>query len=242
MATKRSGRKSKFREYAEAIIIAIILALLIRAYVVQAFKIPSGSMTPTLVVGDHILVNKFIYGLKFPFTDSRILIFRQPKRGDVIVFSFPGNREKEECRSVFKNILTRLERAWNNGSLLYLFKDDCRDFIKRVIAVGGDKVEIKNKTVYVNGFPLQEPYKIQRDPRIEDAHLSPRDNFGPVIVPRRKFFVMGDNRDQSYDSRFWGFVDMDDIKGKAFIIYWSWDSNGNFLNKVRWNRFGHLIQ
>ena len=240
MAAKKAKqvRKSKFREYTEAIVIAVFLALLIRAFVVQAFKIPSGSMIPTLLIGDHILVNKFIYGMKLPFSDSRFLIFSPPKRGDVIVFSFPENRKMEECTSVVKNISTRVDNAWSSGNPFYLFKDDCRDFIKRVIGVGGDKIEVKDKIVYVNDIPLDEPYTIHTDPNIDGA---PRDNFGPFIVPRRSFFVMGDNRDQSYDSRFWGVVDMEELKGKAFIMYWSWDSDGDLLNKVRWNRLGKLI-
>lgn len=237
MANK-TVRKSKFREYTEAIIIAVFLALLIRAFVVQAFKIPSGSMIPTLLVGDHILVNKFIYGLKVPFTDSRLLVFSPPKRGDVIVFSFPKNKEKEECTSAYKNVSMRFGNAWSSGNPFYLFKDDCRDFIKRVIGVGGDKIEIRNKMVFVNDLPLDESYTIHNDLTIEGA---PRDNFGPFIVPRRSFFAMGDNRDQSYDSRFWGVVDMEEIKGKAFIMYWSWNSQESFLNKVRWNRLGKLI-
>jgi len=239
LATGR--RKSKFREYAEAIVIAVMLALLIRAYVVQAFKIPSGSMIPTLVIGDHILVSKFLYGLDLPFADGRSLIFRQPKREDVIVFSFPKNREAEECRSIAKNIKTRFSNALSNGDPSYLFKDDCKDFIKRVVGVGGDKVEIKNKAVYVNDIPLIEPYKIHKEARIENEDITDRDNFGPVKVPHGKFFVMGDNRDQSFDSRFWGFVEMNDIKGKAFIIYWSWDGSDLWYNKVRWGRIGSLI-
>ncbi len=231
-------RKSKFREYTEAIIIAVFLALLIRAFVVQAFKIPSGSMLETLQIGDHILVNKFIYGITVPFTKSRFLVFSPPKRKDVIVFSFPKNKEIEECTSTLKNASTRLGNAWSSGNPFYLFKDDCRDFIKRVVGVGGDKIEIRNKQVYVNGSPLEESYTIFNDLTIEGA---PRDNFGPFTVPRRSFFVMGDNRDQSYDSRFWGVVDMDEIKGKAFIMYWSWNSDESFLNKVRWNRLGKLI-
>ena len=237
MATK----KSKYREWAEAIVIAIFLALLIRTFVVQAFKIPSGSMKPTLTVGDHILVNKFIYGMKIPFTDSRFLILRQPRRGDVIVFSFPGNKKKEECRSIPKNIAYRLERIWNNKNPLYLFKDDCRDFIKRVIGVGGDKIEIKDKIVYVNGNALVESYAVYKDKRIVPEAYSVRDNSGPFIVPRGKFFVMGDNRDQSQDSRFWGYVDMSEIKGNAFIIYWSWNSKESWFRKVRWDRIGKLI-
>lgn len=235
---KKSVKKSKFREYTEAIIIAILLAMLIRAYVVQAFKIPSGSMIPTLLVGDHILVNKFIYGLSIPFSNRRVLIFGPPKRGDVIVFSFPKNREKEECTSAFRNISARVGNAVNSGNPLYLFKDDCRDFIKRVVGVGGDKIEIRNKTVFVNDVSLSEEYIIHRDDNTESGQ---RDNFGPMTIPRNSFFVMGDNRDQSYDSRFWGFVNMDDIKGKAFIMYWSWNSEDTWLDKVRWGRIGQLI-
>lgn len=239
MAANR--KKSKFREYAEAIVIAVLLALTIRAYVVQAFKIPSGSMIPTLLIGDHILVNKFVYGLGLPFTDGRYLIFEQPRREDVIVFSFPKNRDMEECGSVAKNIKTRLRNALSNGDPSYLFKDECKDFIKRVIGVGGDKVEVKNKRVYVNDIPLNEPYKIHKDTHVENEDITNRDNFGPVKVPHGKFFVMGDNRDQSYDSRFWGFVDMSEIKGKAFMMYWSWDGSDLWYNKVRWGRIGSLI-
>ena len=238
MANKKSVRKSKFREYTEAIIIAVFLALLIRAFVVQAFKIPSGSMIPTLLVGDHILVNKFVYGLKTPLTDSRFLIFNTPKRGDVIVFSFPENKERPECTSVMQNVSTRIASAWSSKNPFYLFKDDCRDFIKRVVGVGGDKIEIRNKKVYVNDILLDEPYVIHTDPAVDGA---PRDNFGPFTVPHRSFFAMGDNRDQSYDSRYWGVVDMGEIKGKAFMMYWSWNSHGKFVDKVRWNRLGKMI-
>lgn len=231
-------KKSKLREYIEAIVIAVFLALLIRAFVVQAFKIPSGSMIPTLLIGDHILVNKFMYGVRPPFTNKRFLALNSPKRGDVIVFSFPKNKEQEECTSISKNLSTRLNNAWSNGNPFYLFKDDCRDFIKRVVGIGGDRIEIRDKRVYVNNAALDESYTIHTDP--SDAG-PPRDNLGLFTVPRNTFFVMGDNRDQSYDSRFWGIVEMDEIKGKAFIMYWSWDSEGTFLNKVRWNRLGKLI-
>lgn len=239
MAAKKGYRKSKTREWVEAVVIAVALALLIRAFVVQAFKIPSGSMKETLLVGDHILVNKFIYGTKIPFTDNRILIFDPPKRGDVIVFSFPKNKEIPECTSITKNISTRIGNVVSTGNPFNLFKDDCRDFIKRIIGVGGDKIEIRNKVVYVNGVPLSEGYTVYKDQGIDSGQ---RDNFGPFTVPRRSFFVMGDNRDQSYDSRFWGTVDLEEIRGKAFIHYWSWDSNGNLLDKVRWNRIGKLIK
>lgn len=238
MASNKIIRKSKVREYIEAIIIAVLLALLIRAFVVQAFKIPSGSMLETLQIGDHILVSKFLYGLKFPFTDNRFLIFSPPRRGDVIVFSFPGNKEKRECTSFSSNLSARIGNAVSHGNPFYLFKDDCRDFIKRVVGVGGDKIEIKNKKVYINNIPLDEPYTIYKDDKTDST---PRDNFGPFTVPRRSLFVMGDNRDRSYDSRFWGIVDMSEIKGKAFIIYWSWNGKGGLLDKVRWNRIGKTI-
>lgn len=230
--------KSKFREYTEAIIIAVLLALLIRAFVVQAFKIPSGSMLETLQIGDHILVNKFVYGLKFPFSDNRFLIFNTPRKGDIIVFSFPGNKDIQECTSFSHNLSARVGNAFNRGNPFYLFKDDCRDFIKRVVGVGGDKIEIKNKKVYVNNVPLDESYTVYKDDKMSPA----RDNFGPFTVPRRSFFVMGDNRDQSYDSRFWGIVDMNEIKGKAFIIYWSWNGEGGLFDKVRWNRIGKALK
>jgi signal peptidase I len=238
LAKKPSVRKSKGREYAEAIIIAVVLALLIRAFVVQAFKIPSGSMENTLLVGDHILVSKFIYGTKIPFTDSRVLIFNPPKRGDVIVFSFPGNKEIPECTSALKNFSTRIGNVFSSGNPVHIFKDECRDFIKRVVGVGGDKIEIKDKTVFVNDIPLTEPYKVHREQVIAKGE---RDNYGPFTVPRRSFFVMGDNRDHSYDSRFWGTVDVNEIKGKAFIMYWSWNKEGSWFRKVRWNRIGDLL-
>lgn len=199
-------KKKLLKEYVEAIITALILALLIRTFVVQAFKIPSGSMIPTLLIGDHILVNKFIYGTKIPFSDKRILIFRKPQRGDIIVFKYPENPKK--------------------------------DFIKRVIAVEGDVIEERNKIVYINGTPIKEPYAYHYDRYIKSREFDPRDNFGPIVVPRDKVFVMGDNRDQSYDSRYWGFVDLKEVKGKAFIIYWSWDPD----DWVRFGRIGRLIQ
>ncbi|MBI5050337.1 MAG: signal peptidase I [Nitrospirae bacterium] len=226
-------QKSKLREYIEAILTALVLALLIRAVVIQAFKIPSGSMIPTLSIGDHILVNKFIYGTKIPFVDKRILTVRETKRGDIIVFSFPKNGE--ECESFFKNLASKAKNIWDNKSFSYLLKDDCKDFIKRVIGTGGDKIEIKNKTVYVNGTTLDEPFTIHSQ--------EPCPDMGPYIVPKGKFFVMGDNRDQSYDSRFWGYVDMDKIKGKAIIIYWSWDSREqSAFKRVKWGRIGKLVQ
>lgn len=200
------NKKGLLKEYAEAIVTALILALVIRAYVVQAFKIPSGSMIPTLLIGDHILVNKFIYGTKIPFSDKRVLVFKKPERGDIIVFKYPENPEK--------------------------------DFIKRVVATGGDVIEERNKSVYVNKKAAAEPYVQHSDSSVKAGGNDPRDNFGPLTVPDGKVFVMGDNRDQSYDSRYWGFVDLSEIKGKALIIYWSWDPN----DWVRFKRIGRLIK
>ncbi len=199
--------KSKLRENVEAIVIAIILALFIRTFVVQAFKIPSGSMKPTLQIGDHILVNKFIYGLKVPYTGKKIISFNNPDHGDIIVFRYPEDPDK--------------------------------DFIKRLIGVPGDVIEIKNKKVYVNDVPIVRDLGVHTDSRILSGQINPRDNFGPVTVPADSYFVMGDNRDNSYDSRFWGFVEQHAIKGKAFIIYWSWDSD-NF--GVRWGRLGSMLK
>ena len=198
--------KSRLRENLEAIVVAVVLALFIRAFVVQAFKIPSGSMLDTLQIGDHILVNKFIYGVKLPFSDIVVIPIKHPQREDIIVFKFP--------------------------------EDPRKDFIKRVIGVPGDVIEIKDKRLYVNHKLMERDYAIHKDSRVLPVSVQPRDNFGPVTVPEGKLFVMGDNRDQSYDSRYWGFVDYKAVKGKAFIIYWSWDKN-NF--DVRWNRIGTIL-
>ena len=199
-------KKSVFREYAEAILIAVFLALFIRTFVVQAFKIPSGSMKPTLLVGDHILVNKFIYGVKIPFLDITLIPFKEPKRGDIVVFKFP--------------------------------EDPKKDFIKRVIAVAGDTVQIRDKKVYINGKPFEDPYGAYLDPHAIPGKIQPRDNLGPITVPPKSLFVMGDNRDYSYDSRFWGFVDLSAVKGKAFMIYWSWDKENS---GIRWRRLAKLV-
>ncbi len=196
------------REYAESIVIAILIALFIRAFIVQAFKIPSGSMEPTLLIGDHLLVNKFIYGIKLPLIDQKVLVYKEPQREDIIVFIFP--------------------------------KDKTKDFIKRVVGVAGDTIEIHQKKIYINGKLWQDEHGVYRDSEV--TSLVPRDNFGPVVVPPGHVMVMGDNRDRSYDSRFWGFVPIDQIKGKALILYWSWDKLSNdLLHKVRFKRIGQLI-
>jgi signal peptidase I len=200
-------KKGALRENIEAIIVAVILALFIRTFVVQAFKIPSGSMKDTLLIGDHILVNKFIYGVKAPFLKKTIIPINSPKRDDIIVFEFP--------------------------------EDPSKDFIKRVIGIPGDTIEIRNKKLFVNGVLAENSHAVYKTKKIYDARTQPRDNLGPITVPEGKLFVMGDNRDFSYDSRFWGYVDLIAVKGKAFIIYWSWDKE-NF--GVRWNRLGHILE
>ncbi len=200
-------KKSTIREYIEAILIALLLALFIRTFVVQAFKIPSGSMMNTLLIGDHILVNKFIYGVKNPFNDNTWIPIKNPARRDIVVFKYPVN--------------------------------PTQDYIKRVVGVQGDTIEIKDKKVYVNGEVQNEKYAIFLDNKILPANVQGRDNMGPITVPEDSLFVMGDNRDNSYDSRFWNFVNLKSVKGKAFIRYWSWDKE-NF--SVRWNRIGNLVQ
>ncbi|MEE9913122.1 MAG: signal peptidase I [Deltaproteobacteria bacterium] len=199
--------KSKVREFIEAILTAVLIAAFIISFVVQAFKIPSGSMIPTLLVGDHLFVNKFIYGVKIPYFRKTIIPLTDPKREDVIVFIYPQDRSK--------------------------------DFIKRVIGVAGDKIEMKNKKLFINDRAYADPFGVYDDPAIYPAHVQPRDNFGPVIVPQDSVFVMGDNRDHSLDSRFWGFVDLKDVQGKAFILYWSWNAEER---NVRWGRIAQLIK
>ncbi len=200
-------KKGALRENIEAIIVAILIALFIRTFVVQAFKIPSGSMKDTLLIGDHILVNKFIYGVKLPFVNKTIIPISSPDRGDIAVFKFP--------------------------------EDPSKDFIKRVIGIAGDVIEIRNKKVFVNHKALNHDYGFYKDAHTFPSAIQPRDNFGPVKIPANALFVLGDNRDHSYDSRFWGFVDLKEVKGKAFIIYWSWDKE-EF--GVRWRRVGHMIK
>ena len=206
MAEKKP--KSSLRENTEAIIIAIIIAMFIRTFIVQAFKIPSGSMLETLQIGDQILVNKFIYGVKIPFTGGKTLIsVKNPKKGDIVVFEYP--------------------------------EDPSKDFIKRVMATGGDTLEIINKKLYVNDKLVEgDTYAVYKTSEIISGNYSTRDNLRKIIIPENKLFVMGDNRDNSHDSRFWGFVDLTAVKGEAFIIYWSWNKN---KFGVRWNRIGDIL-
>ena len=209
--TVRPEGTDKVLEYVKAIATALVLALIIRTFIIQAFKIPSGSMISTLLIGDHLLVNKIIYGtpVDIPFTNVTVFHmpgFRTPRKDEIIVFKYP--------------------------------EDPTRDFIKRVVAVEGDTVQMINKKLYINGKPVDEPFTQHTDDAIHSAQGDPRDNFGPYLVPKNKLFVMGDNRDQSYDSRFWGYVDVHQVLGKAIILYWSWDSDKSL---PRLNRIGKLI-
>lgn len=204
-------KKGFFKEYIEPIIIAILIALFIRTFVIQAFKIPSSSMEPTLQVGDHILVSKFIYGIKIPFTNIKLLQFNKPKRGDIIVFIFPKDRSK--------------------------------DFIKRVIATEGEKIEIVRNKIYINDRLIDDPWGYYTEKYEWARSLLPIDHYGPKVVPKNSLFVLGDNRDNSQDSRFWDFVSLNDVKGKALIIYFSWNGKAeNLFDKIRWNRFGKIIR
>ena len=208
-------RKSVAREYTEAIFIALLLALFIRTFVIQAFKIPSGSMEETLLIGDHILVSKFAYGTHIPneipivnikLFDDIILFPTLPERGDIIVFKYP--------------------------------KDESRDFIKRVIGIPGDLLEVKHQKVFINGKPYIDAFARHTESPSESP-LVPRDDFGPILIPDDHLFMMGDNRENSQDSRYWGFLDVSKVRGKALMIYWSWNQLENW---VRFERFGKILE
>jgi len=237
-AGSRPGLQKKpfWQEYGEALFIALILALVIRAFLVQAFSIPSGSMQPTLLIGDYLLVNKFAYGIRNPLTNKIWIPIGKPQRGDVVVFVFPQDRTK--------------------------------DYIKRVIGLPGDRIQIVDKKLFINGKLFETPQAVYDDPTIIPPPQRPtdsaRDNLVPLMVPDNCYFVMGDNRDHSYDSRFWGFVPLDNFLGKAFIIYFSWQGPPNqpmywafwggikglvsHLSwnshefRLRWTRIGQIIQ
>ena len=228
----KKRKKSIIREYVESFIIALILALIVKYSIVEAYKIPSGSMEDTLLVGDFLLANKFIYGSRIPLINYRLPAIKEPKQGDVVIFKYPQNPKV--------------------------------NYIKRCIATEGQVVEIKNKVIYVDGkvFP-NPPVSKFTDRNSEPAQFSPRDNFGPYKVPQGYLFVMGDNRDNSYDSRFWGPLERELVLGKAMIIHWSWAPDENapdiskddilsipknigyniihFFQRVRWKRIGDLI-
>jgi signal peptidase I len=232
-----SFKKSIVREYFESIVIAVILALFVRTFVVQAFKIPTGSMERNLLIGDHLLVNKFVYGPAPTGVERALLPLRELRRGDVIVFKYPEDPE--------------------------------RDFIKRIIGLPGETVQIRDKKVLINDRPLGEPYVHFEQPVAggsetnEVTSFDVREQYGPVTVPDRHYFVMGDNRDNSQDSRYWGFLPRDYIKGRALLVYWSYEGDrtdplaspglndrvegffstiAHFFTRTRWNRMFHLIR
>ncbi len=208
-------RKSTAREYFESICVAVILALFVRTFVVQAFKIPTGSMEPNLLIGDHLLVNKFNFAPTLAGVESMVLPIDPIRRGDIIVFKYPEEPE--------------------------------RDFIKRTIGLPGETLELRNKKVFINSMPLDEPYVHYLFPPGEEnpADFDVRMTYGPVTVPAGHYFMMGDNRDNSQDSRYWGFLPREYVKGKALFVYFSFgDEQGglsNLFTSVRWNRIFHQI-
>ena len=209
---KPSRQKSQVQEYVEALVVAGVLTLFLREFVIQAFRIPSESMCDTLLVGDFLFVNKLEYGPKVPFTHLRLPGYRKPQPGDVIVFDFPPDPSKQ--------------------------------FIKRCVATGGQTVEVRHKDVYVDGLRRVEPYVKHVSPTEEPEGYTNRDNYRPPTVPPGQLFMMGDNRDNSYDSRFWGPVEMDLVKGRAMFIYFSTsgDQWWNGLFNVRVNRMFRPIR
>jgi signal peptidase I len=215
-------RKSTVREYFESICVAVILALFVRTFVVQAFKIPTGSMENNLLIGDHLLVNKFVHAPTLTGIERALLPIDPIRRGDIIVFKYPEQPD--------------------------------RDFIKRVIGLPGETLELRNKKVYINGTPLDEPYVhfiFPPDPEDGAAGAQALPDFdvtrsyGPVTVPARQYFMMGDNRDNSQDSRYWGFMPEEYVKGKALFVYFSFGDPSpgvsGLLGNVRWNRILHQI-
>jgi len=203
-------KKSVPREYFESLVIAVILALFVRTWVFQAFKIPTGSMENNLLIGDHLIVNKMIFPPTMTGLERAVLPRRDIRRGDVIVFKYPEDPE--------------------------------RDFIKRVIGLPGERLELRRKKIYINDKPIEEPYvRFLEPPPAEDAARSDdlRAWYGPVTVPEHQYFMMGDNRDNSQDSRYWGFLPETYIKGKALFIYFSFEENGSLTNMftdIRWSR------
>ena len=207
-------KKSVLREYFESIVIAVILALFVRTWAVQAFKIPTGSMENNLLIGDHLLVNKFVFAPTLTGIEETLLPIDPIRRGDIIVFKYPEDPE--------------------------------RDFIKRVIGLPGETVELRNKKVHINGKPLDEPYVQYLFTPSDDEgpfDYDVRMTYGPVTVPADHYFMMGDNRDNSQDSRYWGFLPREYIKGKALFVYFSFseEPGSNPLTSIRWSRILHQI-
>ena len=245
MAKKVKQKKNIIREYVEAIGVALIAAMILRILVIQAFRIPTGSMKDTLLVGDFLLVNKFIYGVRtperIPLVDIKIPYvrlpgFKDPKRGEIVVFKYPLD--------------TKL------------------DYIKRCVAVEGDTVEVRNGDLYIDHKPEGKStfikrmydsndsqyilyYKIEMGNgkkytiRHYESQYNASNSFGPVVVPKGHYFMMGDNRDNSADSRSWGFLTRENVVGQALIIYWSWNKYVplyRIFNKIRFTRIGSLIR
>jgi len=234
--TPTTFKKSTLREYFESIAIAVILALFIRTFIVQAFKIPTGSMEQNLLIGDHLLVNKFVFAPTSSRLERMLLPVGTIRRDDVVVFKYPEEPD--------------------------------RDFIKRIIGLPGETIEVREKKVYINGTALDEPFVHFLQPASAASELHEvtsfdvRERYGPVTVPADQYFVMGDNRDNSQDSRYWGFLPRDYIKGRALIIYWSYeaergdDEEGgagstirglvsvfvHFFTRTRWDRMFHIIR
>ncbi len=229
---KEKKKKNIVREYSEAILFALVAAMILRIFVVQAFRIPTGSMEDTLLVGDFLLVNKFIYGVRTPDKIPLVNIkipwirlpgFSKPQRGDVVVFKYPENPDQ--------------------------------DYIKRCVAVAGDTVEIHDKQLYVNGELVANPphskfSAVHYPPGQYESGIKPpragnRDHYGPIFVPEAHYFMMGDNRDNSLDSRYWGFLPEENVVGEAVIIYFSWDKTAKFyqlFDMIRWGRIGDIIR
>ena len=231
---KGKRKKSLLREWVEAIIFAGIAALILRTFVIQTFKIPTGSMENTFLPGDFLIANKFIFR------------FREPQRQEVIIFKYPGDPARPQPTKKYSKIFGPI--YWNNENFFFKYYTR-RDFIKRVIGMPGDTVKVVNKKVFINGKPLEEKYAHHFDPRvipykygnryINGKFVGSRDNFGPVVVPKDCYFVMGDNRDNSSDSRFWGFLHKKYLQGIPIIIYWSgWPK---WLHRVRWDRIFKIV-
>ena len=210
-------RKSTVREYFESICVAVILALFVRTFVVQAFKIPTGSMENNLLIGDHLLVNKFVFAPTLSSLENKLLPIDPIHRGDILVFKYPEEPD--------------------------------RDFIKRVIGLPGETLELRNKKVYINGTALEEPYvrflypaSDSRTGESDVTSFDVRENYGPVTVPPDHYFMMGDNRDNSQDSRYWGFMPRDYVKGKALFVYFSFgEEQAGLFSNIRWSRMFHQI-
>lgn len=205
-----SIRSSHWEQF-KSILVAVFIALLVRSSIVEAFWVPSGSMLPTIQIGDHLFVNKVAYCLRVPFLGTEVLRYDHVDRGEIVVFSSPPSNPGPD--------------------------GDPIDLIKRVVAIPGDTVEIRGKVLYLNGEQAEDP----KAHFVDDTHhnVAKRDNMPPIVVPPGKFFVMGDNRDQSFDSRYWGFANEADVKGRATFIYWS-RASGSYL--PRWERFGLFLR